>query len=48
MLDINECDNNNGGCEYSCENLGGSYKCGCRPGYELNSDRLTCRGNYFI
>ena len=44
LSDINECDTDNGGCEYSCENTGGSYQCGCRPGYELNADRHTCRG----
>ncbi|XP_035249963.1 growth arrest-specific protein 6 [Anguilla anguilla] len=33
--DINECDKNNGGCEHECNNTVGSYRCFCRPGYEL-------------
>ncbi|VDI41566.1 Hypothetical predicted protein, partial [Mytilus galloprovincialis] len=41
--DINECLINNGGCSYNCRNLNGSYQCSCRSGYELASDRKTCK-----
>lgn len=42
--DIDECDTGHN-CERVCENLIGSYKCACPPGFELNADNTTCRGN---
>ena len=45
MLDINECEVNNGGCEHNCSNIIYSYNCSCYPGYTLNStDEKTCWG----
>ena len=36
VSDINECDDNNGGCVGgSCQNLQGSYVCQCGTGYAL-------------
>ena len=43
-LDIDECLRNNGGCEYSCSNTDGSYKCGCQPGFKLKSNGHDCEG----
>uniref|UniRef100_A0A8C9WIZ8 Growth arrest-specific 6 n=1 Tax=Scleropages formosus TaxID=113540 RepID=A0A8C9WIZ8_SCLFO len=40
--DINECSNNNGGCEHLCNNTLGSYRCSCQQGYVL-ADRHLCR-----
>lgn len=40
--DIDECWEQNGGCEGSCENTVGSYHCLCSPGYQLNYDNHTC------
>nr|XP_026693868.1 fibrillin-3 isoform X4 [Ciona intestinalis] len=40
--EINECDNNNGGCEEICENTPGSYNCACPPGFGLRDDGKTC------
>nr|XP_006818543.1 PREDICTED: fibrillin-3-like [Saccoglossus kowalevskii] len=40
--DINECLNNNGGCEQICENTQGSYVCHCHPGYGLANDGHSC------
>ena len=35
-IDINECSHNNGGCEDTCNNTMGSYKCSCQViGYSL-------------
>ena len=34
MLDIDECDSGNGGCEQNCQNNIGSYTCSCNTGYE--------------
>lgn len=42
-LDINECDDNNGGCSYSCQNSIGSYECLCPTGYKLLPDEKTCQ-----
>jgi len=44
LIDIDECAVNNGGCENTCENVGGSFKCGCSEGFELNADQKTCQG----
>lgn len=41
-LDIDECWEQNGGCEGSCENTVGSYHCLCPLGYQLNYDNHTC------
>ncbi|KAK2145721.1 hypothetical protein LSH36_661g01026 [Paralvinella palmiformis] len=40
--DIDECQYNNGGCQYNCENIIGSYKCTCAAGYVLGEDGMTC------
>ncbi|XP_013394336.1 sushi, von Willebrand factor type A, EGF and pentraxin domain-containing protein 1 isoform X2 [Lingula anatina] len=38
--DIDECGQDNGGCEQTCENKPGSFKCACTlPGYEINGTR---------
>ena len=44
FIDINECSQNNGGCEHICRNTVGSYYCQCNEGYALNADQRTCRG----
>lgn len=31
--DNNECEFDNGGCDQICENLPGSFRCNCHPGY---------------
>ena len=43
-IDINECDEENGGCSHMCNNTIGSYQCFCYNGYELDHDRHTCKG----
>ena len=44
FLDYDECCEDNGGCEQSCVNFVGGYKCACDPGFELNVDKKTCVG----
>ncbi|XP_078604234.1 uncharacterized protein LOC144877989 isoform X2 [Branchiostoma floridae x Branchiostoma japonicum] len=34
--DMDECSNNNGGCNHTCVNTAGSYHCTCRTGYQLS------------
>ncbi|XP_064612916.1 fibrillin-2-like isoform X2 [Liolophura sinensis] len=41
--DVNECQIKNGGCSQTCQNLRGSYRCGCRSGYALLSDGKSCK-----
>ena len=41
-LDINECANNKGGCQYACRNTMGSYACWCQVGDTLDSDMKSC------
>ena len=43
-IDTNECDINNGGCEYDCQNTEGSYECECKEGYQLADDKHSCEG----
>lgn len=50
LLDINECAYTNGGCKYSCSNIGGGHTCNCSngiddcciDGYMLSPDRSKC------
>jgi len=45
-LDVNECEQNNGGCEDLCTNTDGSFYCSCpnRIGFELAPSGLNCTG----
>ena len=43
-VDLNECSERFSGCEQLCNNTDGSYQCGCREGYTLNTDGMTCDG----
>ena len=40
--DINECDDDDGGCEQGCENTVGGFTCRCNDYYELNEDGVRC------
>ena len=44
MLDINECLENNAGCDHTCVNTVGSYYCQCGDDHELHVDNHTCEG----
>ena len=48
LTDINECTNNNGGCQQNCVNTAGSYHCSCPAGYRLHSDKRRCIGRHLI
>ena len=43
-VDINECTNNNGGCEQNCQNTIGSSSCFCLTGYLIDSNGYNCTG----
>ena len=42
--DINECENNNGGCDQTCFNSIGSYQCDCFEGYIYSNSTNKCNG----
>lgn len=42
FLDIDECSNNNGGCEKICTNILGSYYCDCPEGLRIGDDLKSC------
>ena len=48
LIDINECDESNGGCSHNCTNTEGSFECYCRDGYILNGDGRNCSGTTAI
>ena len=45
-LDIDECANQNGGCDHVCTNNNGSYACSCRPGFFLDAGKHNCSGKF--
>ena len=44
-IDINECRVNTDNCSHRCVNTDGSYYCNCNAGYQLQSDKHSCKGN---
>lgn len=42
--DIDECQNNNGGCHQQCLNSDGSYQCDCFKGYKYDKQTNRCNG----
>lgn len=45
LPDINECQEDNGGCQHTCTNTPGSFVCACHSGYSLDVDKKSCQGN---
>ena len=46
--DIDECTDENAGCDHLCINEYGSYHCQCRDGYTLGPDDHSCFGKRII
>ena len=44
--DVNECLNNNSGCNQGCNNTVGSFNCYCNEGYSLTVNGFLCEGMY--
>lgn len=42
--DINECSMDTHNCTGTCYNNAGSYTCDCVTGMELDTDKMTCKG----
>lgn len=45
VSDVNECQDDNGGCEHLCFNSPGSYYCQCKDGFRLSDNLRSCTGN---
>lgn len=43
FTDADECTNGVSQCQHTCVNIIGSFRCGCKPGFALQTDRTTCR-----
>lgn len=48
LPDHDECKNGRHTCSQICGNTPGSYYCTCRPGYYLDGDLRTCKGNISV
>ena len=46
--DVDECNNGTHNCFQICTNTNGSFTCGCKNGYQLDPDEVTCNGMYKI
>lgn len=47
LPDIDECQENNGGCDHFCRNTVGSFECSCQKGHKLLTDERTCQGQWW-
>jgi len=43
FTDMDECANNNGGCQHECKNTIGSYQCSCHNGFTLHDNGHDCK-----
>ncbi|XP_014300153.1 bone morphogenetic protein 1 [Microplitis demolitor] len=43
FTDMDECANNNGGCQHECHNTIGSYECSCHNGFKLQDNGHDCK-----
>ena len=46
--DNDECSLGTNTCPHICTNTIGSFYCGCKTGFQLNSDDATCDGEYYM
>ena len=46
--DNDECSLRIDDCVQTCTNTEGNFFCGCNTGFQLNSDRATCDGEYYM
>ena len=42
ISDVDECKRHNGGCEHTCVNSIGGFRCACDAGYHLMTNGLSC------
>ena len=46
VIDIDECNTNNGGCNQTCTNNVGSFIGSCQPGYQHDANNQSCNGKH--
>jgi len=44
FTEIHSCSRNNGGCDHKCTDRVSGPVCSCSSGYQLQSDKKSCRG----
>ena len=44
--DVDECSDGTHVCTQTCTNTNGSFICGCKSGYLLDTDEFTCNGKH--
>lgn len=42
-IDVDECADNNGGCQHECFNTLGGYECACHSGFTLHPNKHDCK-----
>ncbi|KAG6445800.1 hypothetical protein O3G_MSEX004120 [Manduca sexta] len=42
-IDVDECAENNGGCQHECHNTLGGYECACHSGFTLHPNKHDCK-----
>ncbi|XP_072939478.1 tolloid-like protein 1 [Epargyreus clarus] len=42
-IDVDECADNNGGCQHECRNTLGGYECACHSGFTLHPNKHDCK-----
>ncbi|XP_041970874.1 tolloid-like protein 1 isoform X2 [Aricia agestis] len=42
-FDVDECADNNGGCQHECHNTLGSFECACHSGFTLHPNKRDCK-----
>ena len=47
-VDILNCMMNDQNCSQVCVEVEGSFNCSCFPGYELEQDRVLCKGSQIL
>jgi tolkin protein len=43
LTDVDECSENNGGCQHECRNTLGAYQCFCHNGFTLHENGRDCK-----
>ncbi|XP_068631046.1 tolloid-like protein 1 [Battus philenor] len=42
-MDVDECAENNGGCQHECRNTLGGFECACHSGFALHHNKRDCK-----